>query len=115
MPNEEVLPAGFEDLAPFVEQWAQDGFQPRWNTRSAARMSEIQAFYDAMLPRAEAALALIQPYDLEKLTGPMARLYQLVLALAHAAMAVEVHGAPRAKYSTYPHPIRVAEGPAPFA
>ena len=68
-----------------------------------------------MLQRADAALALLQPYDPEKLTGPMARLYQLVLALAHAAMAVEVHGAHRGKYSPYPQTIRVAEGPAAFA
>ena len=115
MANEPILPAGFEDLTPYVERWAHDGFQTRWDARAKAEMPEIQAFYDAMLPRAEAALAVIQPFSLEQLTGPMARLYQLVLGLAHAAMAVEVHGAPRAKYSPYPHTIRVAVGPAPFA
>ena len=115
MANETILPAGFEDLEPFVERWAHDGFQLRWNARAESEMADIQKFYDAMLHRAEAALAAAQPFDLEQLTGPIARLYQLVLALAHAAMAVEVHGAPRAKYSSYPHTIRVAEGPAPFA
>ena len=114
MAEEAILPAGFEDLEPFVEHWTHDQFQSRWNARAEMAMPQIQAFYDAILPRAEEALALIQPLDLEQLTGPMARLYQLVLSLAHAAMAVEVHRAPRAKYSAYPHNIRVAKGPAPF-
>ena len=78
-------------------------------------MSDINRFYDAMLPRTEEALALIQPLDLERLEPPFARLYQLVLALVHAAMAVELHRAPRAKYSPYPHSIRIIKGPAPFA
>lgn len=115
MADEPILPAGFEELESFVKQWARDDFQTRWNVRSEAQMSQIRAFYDAMLPRAEEALALVQPLGLDQLSGPEARLYRLVLALAHVAMAVEVHGTPRARYSPYPHTIRVAEGPAPFA
>lgn len=115
MDSEALLPTGFEDLEPFVDRWALENTESRWNARAGMEMAEIEAFYDAVLPRAEEALALVQPYDLASLTGPMARLYKLVLSLVHAAMAVELHGAPRARYSPFPHSIKIAVGPGPFA
>ncbi len=109
-----LLPTGFEDLAPLVGDWDGGDVQSRWDRRARATMPEIRAFYDRMLPRTEAALAYLQPRDIAALAPADATLYRLVLALAHAAMAVELHGQPRAPFSPYPHAIRVTRGPAPF-
>jgi len=109
------LPAGFEDLAPLVDYWAGEDCQTRWDRRACAGMADIASFYDQMLPRAEAALTHIQAFPLDAMPAPEARLYRLVLSLAQAAMAVELHGQPRAPNSPYPHGIRIEIGPRPFA
>ena len=110
----ETLPGGFEDLEALVDYWGGEDVQTRWDRRARASMADIRAFYDTMLPRAETALAYLQPKPLDSLCPPDARLYRLVLSLAHAAMAVELHGQPRAAFSPFPHAIRVTRGPAPF-
>jgi hypothetical protein len=110
----EALPSGFEDLEPLVGYWSGVDVQERWDRRARASMEDISAFYHAMLPRAEAALAYLQPKPLDGLNDADSRLYRLVLSLAHAAMAVELHGQPRAAFSPFPHAIRVTRGPAPF-
>ena len=78
-------------------------------------MPEITKFYNAMVERAEEALNHLQPLGLENLPEPEARLLRLILSLAQAAMAVELHKQPRALFSPYPHSIRLVEGPRPFA
>jgi hypothetical protein len=113
--DETSLPHGFEDLEPFVACWAGEDPQIRWDRRATAPMAEIRAFYDAMVERADAALAHLQAFDLNAMPAPEARLMRLVLSLAHAAMAVELHGQPRALHSPWPHGIKLVEGPRPFA
>jgi hypothetical protein len=113
--TEGLLPAGFEDLEPLVDYWAGADGQTRWDRRARAEMADIKAFYDQMVPRADAALAHLQPFPLDAMPEPEARLFRLVLSLAQAAMAVELHGQPRAPHSPYPHGIRLVEGPRPFA
>ena len=115
MTNASSLPAGFEDLEHLVEQWAGVSPGDRWDRRARAPMAEIQAFYDIMVSRTDAALKYLQPKPLETLEGADARLFQLVLALAHVAMAVELHKQPRAPFSPYPHGIEIIKGPSPFA
>lgn len=112
---EPLLPAGFEDLEPLVEYWAGEDGQTRWDRRALAPMENIRAFYDQMVPRADAALVHLQSFPLDSMPEPESRLFRLVLSLAQAAMAVELHGQPRAPYSPYPHGIQLVRGPRPFA
>jgi hypothetical protein len=109
-----VLPSGFERLAPLVDYWAGEDTQTRWDRRARSSMAEIKSFYDAMLPHADQALLHLQSFDLTTMPEPEARLYRLVLSLAHAAMAVELHGQPRAPFSPFPHSIKLVKGPSPF-
>jgi hypothetical protein len=109
-----ALPGGFQSLDPFVPYWSGETTQMRWDRRSAATMEEIQSFYDAMLHHADAALALLQQRPLSELDEPEATLLRLLLSLASCAIAIELHGQPRAPYSPYPHGIRVLKGSAPY-
>jgi hypothetical protein len=101
------LPPGFEDLEPFVADWDYPDFNERRAHRGGADMAEIRRFYDAMVPRAAAALDLIDTHPFEAMPDDVARLYRLVLALSHASMAVEVHGVARAPYAPYPDQLSV--------
>lgn len=109
-----ALPAGFESLEPFVAYWARDTTDGRLQARAEASMAQNQAFYDAMLPLAEPAITHLEAFDLHALPAPEATLARMVLALAQAAVAVEMHGQPISPGTPYPNTVRVLQGVAPF-
>lgn len=113
-PSQALLPAGFEDLVPFVDYWAGETTEARIHARSTASMATIREFYDAMTERAEAALQYVEQFPLNQMPDDAARLYRLVLALGQAHVAVEIHGQPRAPGTPYPTGIRILRGAAPF-
>ncbi len=51
MSNAQLLPDAFTDLLPWVDHWALAQENDRFNKRVDADMADIQAFYDAILPR----------------------------------------------------------------
>jgi hypothetical protein len=110
-----MLPEGFEHLEHLVDRWAGETIQDRWMTRSEASYRDIQKFYDEMLPAADAALRHVEGFPITELPPAEGMLFRLLLSLSHAAMAIEVHGQARAPHSPWPHGIRVARAPAPFA
>jgi hypothetical protein len=59
-----VLPDPFTDLEPFVDAWVLATETERNQKRLTSSMTEIQAFYDAMLPRMEAVLYHLDSYNL---------------------------------------------------
>ena len=77
-------------------------------------MAQILAFYDAILPLADQALAHIERFPLDQLPDDAARLMRLLLALTQAAIAVEYHGQPRAAFTPYPHALQIANGMSPW-
>lgn len=74
-------------------------------------MEVITDFYEALVPVAGDAIRHLEACDLRDLHGPDLRLMQLLLALAHVSMAVELHRQPRAPYTPFPHEVRLVEGP----
>ena len=53
-----LLPPEFSDLEPFAKDWCLASEPERYAKRLASTMDEIQAFYDAIFPRAEEAIRL---------------------------------------------------------
>src|SRR3546814_14880282 len=97
-----LLPSGFEDPERFVATWDHPDFNGRRAWRGGLPMEDIRDFYETMRHRADAALTLVEQYPFEQMPEDVARLYRLVLALAHAPMATELHGSARAPYAPYP-------------
>lgn len=114
MTASQSLPKGFEDLQPFVEYWVRDTSDDRWQQRSKASMEDIQCFYDAMLARAEDAIAYLDTFPLDDMPADAGRLFKLLLAIGQAAIAVEMHRQPRAHHSVFPHGIHISQGPRFF-
>ena len=108
------LPTGFEALEPFVDQWALNGTQARHSRRETTGIEDIRRFYDVMLAQASAAIACLDGKPFEDLTDNEQRLMFLLLALGHVAVAVEVHGQPRAPHTPYPHRVRLTQPPRHF-
>lgn len=96
-----VLPEPFKDLEPFVDTWALATETERNQKRLASAMTEIQAFYNAMMPRMEAVLTYLSQFPLDRIPEEVKtlpeetrRLFYLALAVAEVAPAVELYQQP---------------------
>jgi hypothetical protein len=94
------LPAQFSALEYLVPEWAiEDGHQ-RYVKRVSSSMAELQAFYDAVFPKAEAAVAYLDTFDYRKpLPDDAANLRNLLYSLITVSLAVELWKQPRVKHS----------------
>lgn len=95
-----VLPQEFSHLERWVPDWAiEDGHQ-RYVKRVNSSMDEIRAFYDAVFPHAEEAVAYIDKFDYtEPLPEDVANLRNLLYSLITVSLAVELWQQPRVKHS----------------
>ena len=90
---EPQLPVLFVDLAPHLA-WALPTERERSAKRQTSTMAEISAFYQTMVPRMEEILPYLARYPLEQVPQDVQRLFQLALALAEIAPAIENFGQP---------------------
>ena len=84
-----LLPGEFADLEPFAQKWCLRTESERFAQRMASSMDEIQAFYDACFPRAEAAIAYCEKFPLDDLPEDAERLLQLLYSLVMVSFPVE--------------------------
>jgi hypothetical protein len=87
------LPSGFSDLEQFT-QWALPTSVERNKKRVGSPMSEITAFYNALLPRIEEILAYLDRFSLQEMPRDAQRLMFLALSLAEVSIAVELFHEP---------------------
>jgi hypothetical protein len=85
-----MLPAEFADLEPWVAEWCLDSEPERYAKRLSSSMDEIQAFYDAVYPRAEAAMTYLDQFPLDDLPEDAWRLLKLLYSLILMSFAVEI-------------------------
>jgi hypothetical protein len=87
---EPLLPPEFSDLEPWVEGWCLDSEPERYAKRLSTSMDEIQAFYDAVFPRAEAAIRYLEKFPLDDLPDDAQRLLRLLYSLILMSFPVEI-------------------------
>lgn len=88
------LPEEFRDLERFGA-WMLETETERNLRRLESDIAEIRAFHDAMVNRAEAAIAYLEGIGLERIEERQDRnLLNLLLSLAEVTPAVEYYGAP---------------------
>jgi hypothetical protein len=85
-----MLPAEFADLEPFAAKWCLATEHERFAARLASTMDEMQTFYDAMFPRAEAALSYCDGFPLDELPDDATNLLHLLYSLVMVSFPVEV-------------------------
>ena len=89
-----TLPAEFADLQPFAE-WALPTENERYAKRLGTSMQELQAFYDAALPRLEAGTDYLKGVSLDGISEPDKRLLWLFSSLVAVSFPVEVWRQPK--------------------
>jgi hypothetical protein len=87
---ERLLPPEFSDLESYAATWCLATEPERWAHRMRSSMEELQAFYDAFFPRAEAAIAACDRFPLDDMPADAERLLQLLHSLLMVSYAVEV-------------------------
>jgi hypothetical protein len=93
--NARTLPDGFADLEPYVAEWARPTRKERYDARLSKTIEELGAFYDAVAPRAEEAIAYLDRLDLNDLPEDAARLLALLYSLILVSYPVNVFMQPR--------------------
>jgi hypothetical protein len=88
--GERLLPAEFSDLEPWVADWCLESEPERYAKRLSSTMQEIQAFYDAIHPRAEAAMQYLDRLPLDALPDDALRLLKLLYSFILMSFAVEI-------------------------
>ncbi len=88
----QILPAGFEDLARFVESWALPSERERMLARVHSDMVLIGEFYKTLSPRITAMLTHLEAYPptLETLPPPEQRLAMLALSFMECSRIFEM-------------------------
>jgi hypothetical protein len=88
------LPPEFADLEPFAD-WALATERERYAKRLSSTMDELQAFYDAALPRLDDAATYLEQFPLDELPEDALRLLYLCYSLINASFPVEAWRQPR--------------------
>lgn len=86
-----LLPPEFADLEPFAAEWSVlPTLEDRLQKRLVSPMPELQAFYDAVFPRAEAAMAYLDPLPVDDLSEAAHNLMKLLYSLSVVGVATDV-------------------------
>jgi hypothetical protein len=85
-----TLPPGFADLEPYVADWALPTRAERYAARLSKPYDDLVAFYDAIAPRAEEAIAYLDELDLNSMPQEATRLLQLLYSMILVSYAVNV-------------------------
>ncbi|ABW12710.1 conserved hypothetical protein [Parafrankia sp. EAN1pec] len=94
-PMPTLLPGEFADLEPYATVWCLATEAERYGRRLAGSMSEMQEFYDAITPRAEAAIAYCDRFPLDEMPETALNLLHLLYSMISVSFAVEAWKQPR--------------------
>ncbi|MBB3752173.1 hypothetical protein FHT44_004685 [Mycolicibacterium sp. BK634] len=89
-----MLPTEFADLEEFTD-WCLPTETQRYDKRLASTMAEMQAFYDAITPRAEEAIAFCDKFSLDDLPEDVLNLMRLLYSMIIVSFPVECWKQPK--------------------
>jgi hypothetical protein len=85
-----VLPPAFAELEPHAGAWSLATEPERWARRMTSSIDELDAFYDAIFPRVEEAIAYCDRFALDQLPEDALNLLRLVYSFVTVSFAVEL-------------------------
>ena len=89
-----MLPAEFADLERFSD-WCLSSERERYARRLDSSMAEMQAFYDAITPRAEEAISFCDKFPLDDMPDDVLNLMHLLYSMIMVSFPVECWKQPR--------------------
>jgi hypothetical protein len=98
-----MLPGEFADLEPFAGRWCLATENERWNERMVSTMDDLQALYDAVLPRVQEAMSYCDKFPLDDMPDDAVNLLRLIYSFVLVSFPVELWA------QTYPPDTRGTE------
>jgi hypothetical protein len=92
MTTDTLLPPEFADLEPWAADWVLPTLEERLQRRLVTPMDDLQAFYDAVFPRAEAAMTYLDQFEIDAVPESARNLMVLLYSLSVISVATEVFG-----------------------
>lgn len=89
-----MLPKEFADLEPFAADWCIAAEGDRYAKRLASSYNELKALYDAVTPRADAAMTYCDQYPLDSLPPDALNLVHLLYSWVTVSFAIECWSQP---------------------
>lgn len=89
-----LLPTEFADLEQFSD-WCLPTEAERYAKRLASSMAQMQAFYDAITPRAEEAISFCDKFPLDDMPDDVLNLMHLIYSMIMVSFPVECWKQPR--------------------
>jgi hypothetical protein len=90
-----MLPREFADLEPFAARWCLPTEPARFEKRLASSIAEMQTFYNAITPRAAAAIDYLDQYPLDDMPREALNLMHVLFSMITVSFPVECWRAPR--------------------
>jgi hypothetical protein len=94
MTTDALLPEQFAALEGFARIWVLPTANERCERRSESSLEDMQAFYDAVLPRGDEIFEYLDQFDFEELPEPATHLLWLLCSLSVVSFAVDVFKQP---------------------
>ena len=89
-----TLPPAFADLAPWAERFALESERERNHRRVTSSLEDLQAFYDAVLPRMDAVMDHLAQVPNDDPPAPERALAALASTFMEVSLAVELFKSP---------------------
>lgn len=90
-----LLPEPFADLEPHAATWCLLTEPDRYAQRLSSTMAEMRDFYDAVTPRAEAALTYCDQFPFDDMPVEVVNLMHLLYSMIMVSFPIEVWRQPR--------------------
>jgi hypothetical protein len=90
-----TLPAEFAELEPFAATWCLATEPERYGRRLASTVDEMQAFYDAVVPRSDEIMTYLDRFELHSLPDDALNLLHILYSMIEVSFPVEVWRQPR--------------------
>ncbi|MFI5507261.1 hypothetical protein ACIA48_07315 [Mycobacterium sp. NPDC051804] len=88
--TEQQLPEGFSELEPWVDDWALATRAERYAARLNRPYDDLVAFYDAIAPHAERAIAYLDGLDIDNFDASAKRLMNMLFSMILVSYAVNI-------------------------
>ncbi len=95
MTGARLLPEEFADLEPFAREWALPHGDDRYQRRLSGTMEEMQAFYDAVVPRGAEVIAYLDRFPLDEMPDDALHLLWMMESLSAVSFAVDIFKQPK--------------------
>jgi hypothetical protein len=84
------LPKQFDELAPFIEEWALSNERDRYVTMLRHTPKEIMPFYKAMMQRMDEIIEYLNGFDLERMPQEAQTVFDLTLSLIETGHCIDL-------------------------